>query len=656
MQKVFRWFWIFQKEAYRGGEIQPEEIFADTLGRDEFDAERLERSIEFGLTEVPFRIGIIAAAFGILTLLARVSVLQIAWGQEFSKRAENNHVFSVLMPAPRGIIFDRNMKELARNTPVFEAVLQPSELPDTADERVKLLHDLAATLNLPESELTEAGFDPAKEKVGFKGEIILARDISREAVVELQSRPGQFPGAVVRERELREYLGGAAFLHTIGYVGKVSEAEIKEKPDYAPSDLIGKTGVEAIYERELRGTAGRRLVEVDANYVPVGDLPKLDPIVGKSLVLNIDAGLQRVLYDSLLNELRAAGKTAGSAVAIDPRNGAVRALVSLPSFDPNIFRERISSEDFKRMFLASSKPFFNRSISGEYPSGSVIKPLVAVAALEENIIDPLTKIYDRGFISVPNPYRPGEETIFPDWRAHGLVDMRSAIQWSANVYFYIVGGGYKDIQGLGIRRLGEYMNKFGFGSVLGIDLPAEAEGLVPGPDTIVKTRPKDPLWRIGDTYQTSIGQGSFQATPLQIAALTATVANGGTLWRPQMLNAILDANGNREISVVPEVIRKGFANPHSFEIVREGMRLVATEGTAQAFFSRFPVEVAGKTGTAQTGFLQNTHAWFTAFAPYRNPELALVVMAEDVQANTGIATRITRNALYWYFTEGQRRN
>lgn len=197
------------------------------------------------------------------------------------------------------------------------------------------------------------------------------------------------------------------------------------------------------------------------------------------------------------------------------------------------------------------------------------------------------------------------------------------------------------------------MKKFGLGSEFGIDLPGEEAGLVPGPDTIAKTRPRDPIWRLGDTYQTSIGQGAFQATPLQIAVMTATIANGGTIWRPKVVSAILDKNGNEERRIEPELIANNLADPRSFQIVREGMRLVATEGTARAFFSEFPVEVAGKTGTAQTGFLENTHGWFSAFAPYQNPELVIVVMAEDVQANTGIASRVTRDALYWYFTQNK---
>ncbi|MBI4134796.1 MAG: penicillin-binding protein 2 [Candidatus Sungbacteria bacterium] len=647
-----RWS-LRNKSGNRGGEIQPEEIFADTLHSAEFDSMRLEGQIEYSLSQLPFRMGALVVLLGFSALLLRAGTLQVIQGAALAERAEYNHVFAVELPAPRGIIFDRYREELVRNAPVFEAVLRSSEVPDDEEKRESLFRALTEVLGISEDAFAEVRFSSAEEKKHLPKEIVLASDVSREAVVEIEARSSRFPGVVIRERELRDYVEGPAFMHVVGYIGKISDTELKEEVGYSPSSLIGKTGIEAMYEEKLRGTPGQKLVEVNASHTPVGELPSLRPVIGKSLILHIDAGLQRMLHESLSHELAAAGKAAGSAVAIDPRNGAVRALVSLPSFDPNIFRGRISPEEYRKIFLASSKPLFNRAISGEYPSGSVIKPLVAAAALEENIIDPLTKIYDSGSIAVPNPYRPGEETIFPDWRAHGLIDMRAALQWSANVYFYIVGGGYKDIQGLGIRKLGEYMRKFGLGAKLGIDLPGETTGLVPDPDTIVKTRPGDPIWRIGDTYQTAIGQGSFQATPLQIAAMTAVVANGGTLWKPQVAGAILDERGNVEETIEPAALASHIAKSQSLQVVREGMRLVATEGTARAFFSEFPVEVAGKTGTAQTGFLTNTHGWFSAFAPYREPELVVVVMAEDVRANTGIAPRVVRDALYWYFTEGR---
>lgn len=640
---------IFRKHSAPGREVAPEDILMDALNVEDFNTDQMEGQLESALSKAPFLIGMGMVVFGIALLLSRAGFLQIAEGEALAKRAEENKVFSVTLPAPRGIIYDEKRNPLVTNTPSFEVVVKKDELPEDAPLRHEIVGHLAQALGKTPDELKSAGFDPDSLK-SMPEELALASDISREEVLEIQSHPERFSGIYVRTRELRTY-PGPAFAHVIGYVGKVTEADTKNNSLYQLSDVIGKDGIEAVYENQLRGTDGKKLVEINSANAPVADLSSEAPVIGKSLVLNIDADLQRVLYDSLKQHIEEQHKTAGSAVILDPRDGAVRALVSYPSFDPNVFRQRISQKDYQNIFLISTKPFFDRAIAGEYPSGSVIKPMMAVAALSEHILDPTYKIFDSGSISIPNPYDPTKETVFLDWRPQGWVDVRAALQWSANVYFYIVGGGYKNIKGLGITKIDEYMKKFGFGEKLGIDLPGEAKGLVPGPQNIAKTRPGDPVWRLGDTYHTAIGQGSFQATPLQIAAMTAAVANGGTLWQPQIVRAMLDENGNVVETIEPKVIREHLGDTNSFQIVREGMRLVAAEGTARAFFANFPVEVAGKTGTAQTGFQKNTHGWFTAFAPYQNPELVMVVMAEDVTANTSIATPVTRDVLYWYFTQ-----
>lgn len=645
-----RWPW-FRSRPSLGFEVNPEDIFLDSVNLGEFDTDRLEGRLESALGHTPFVAVAFVIALGMAILGVRAGILQVARGQELAQRAEENRIFSVTLPAPRGIIYDRNRQVLVTNTPSFEVVLRASELPKEVSFRDQLLAALGDALGKSREEILDAGFNPMDEPGQKWSEIVVASDISREQVLDIQSRPQEFPGAVIREREQREY-PGPAFAHVIGYVGKVSPEDIAKKPTYNLSDMIGKSGIEFQYESELKGSDGRKLVEVNSRNSYVSDLPQEKPIIGNSFVLNIDADLQRVLYNSMRTHLEARNRSSGSAVILDPRDGAVRAMVSFPSFDPNIFRQKLSQRDYEAIFLSKYKPFFNRAIGGEYPSGSVIKPLVAVAALEERVIDPNRTINDTGSISVPNPYRPGEETVFPDWKAHGVIDMRSALQWSANVYFYIVGGGYKDVKGLGITKLGNWMKKFGLGSVLGIDLPGEKPGLVPGPENIAKTRPSDPVWRLGDTYHAAIGQGSFQATPLQIAAMTAAIANGGTLWQPQLVREVLDSRGEVTRSVEPRALAERLADPRSLEIAREGMRLVATKGTARLFFADFPVEVAGKTGTAQTGLQHNAHGWFTAFAPYAAPELAMVVMAEDVYENESIATPVTRDVLYWYFTRG----
>lgn len=635
-----------------GREIDPEDIFLDAMNPGEFDTDRLEGRIESSIGGAPILLGLLIVTAGLLTLAARAGFLQIVRGSDLKRLAEENRVFSVTLPAPRGIFYDRNREALVKNTPSFEVVLHRNEVPDDEPARRELLRAIAGFFSVPPEDLLLLGFDPALPKEKLPAEITVASDVSRETVLQLESEREKFPGLVVRERSLRDYPKGPAFFHLLGYVGKVTDEDLQA--GYRPFDLTGKGGLESYYEHDLKGEAGEKLVEVNSANSRLRDLPEQDPTIGKSFVLNIDAGLQAVLYRSLKNELEAQGKTAGSAVALDPRDGAVRALVSLPSIDPNVFRGRISNADFERLFLNRAKPFFNRAVAGEYPSGSVIKPMMAVAALEERVIDPNLKIWDPGYIDVPNPYSPGNSTRFPDWREQGWIDMRGALQWSANVYFYIIGGGFKDIKGLGITKIGEYMKKFGFGSPLGIDLPGEKAGLIPGPAVLEKARPRDQIWRLGDTYHASIGQGFFQATPLQIAAMTAAVVNGGTLWKPEVVREILDENGSVMETIKPEALREHLGSPESFKIAREGMRLVVTAGTGHAILGSLPIAIAGKSGTAQTGFEQNTHGWFTAFAPFDDPELVTVVMAEDVKANTGIATRVTRDIMWWYFVERNR--
>ncbi|MBI2637257.1 MAG: hypothetical protein HYW88_00015, partial [Candidatus Sungbacteria bacterium] len=331
------------------------------------------------------------------------------------------------------------------------------------------------------------------------------------------------------------------------------------------------------------------------------------------------------------DSVAAHNKKGGAIVVSDVLDGSIKALVSYPSYDGNMFRGSVSKKEMDALLTDKRFPFLNRAIAGGYPPGSSIKPVIAAAALEEKIIDPLKQIFDPGYIEVPNPYNPDQKSIFKDWKALGYVDMQEALAWSANVYFFIIGGGYDGQEGLGIARLKKYADLFGFGEKLGIDLPGEIPGLMPGPAWKKENLPKDPFWRIGDTYNTSIGQGYVQATPLQINFATAAIANGGTLWKPRVAKAIMDSEKNVIRDIKPEVIRENFIESAHLAIVREGMRRVVRTGSAQVL-NEVAVSVAGKTGTAQTesGVYEQSqnHAWFTGFAPYENPEIAITVFVE----------------------------
>jgi penicillin-binding protein 2 len=326
-------------------------------------------------------------------------------------------------------------------------------------------------------------------------------------------------------------------------------------------------------------------------------------------------------------------------VAIDPRNGEIRALVSLPSFDNNLFSGKMSQEDYSKLISDPDKPLFNRAISGEYPPGSIIKPAVAVAALSEGVITPSTIIDGLGGSLNIGDYH------FGDWKAHGPSDVRLAIAQSNDIFFYTVGGGYGSIQGLGMDRMKKYENLLGLGSKLGIDIQGESDGLIPSTDW--KIAKFGERWYTGDDYHCAIGQGFVTVTPLQIADYIAAIANGGTLYQPRIVSKIV--NGNDTINNSSVVIRDKFISPDIIKVVQEGMREAVTSGTAQTL-KDLPVDVAGKTGTAQFGSENKTHAWFVSYAPYENPELAMVVLVEGGGEGNSSALPVTKDVYNWYFS------
>jgi penicillin-binding protein 2 len=294
------------------------------------------------------------------------------------------------------------------------------------------------------------------------------------------------------------------------------------------------------------------------------------------------------------------------------------------------------------------QPLFNRAISGEYPSGSTIKPVVAAAALQEGLITAGTSFVSSGGIRI-------NEWFFPDWKAggHGITDVRKAIAQSVNTFFYIIGGGYGDFTGLGPKKLKEYMEKFGLNNKTGIDLPGERVGFVPDPEW--KWATKNEQWYIGDTYHVSIGQGDLLVTPLQVANYIAAVANGGTLYRPHLAKKIVDPAVQKDSDILPEVLDSNFVDPKNIQIVREGMRQTVVSGSARSL-SNLPIAVAGKTGTAQWGTDKANHAWFTSFAPYENPEISVTILIEEGIEGSTVAVPIARDFYQWWATQIRNKN
>jgi penicillin-binding protein 2 len=509
--------------------------------------------------------------------------LDVVKGGHYSEISRGNRVRSLVIKAPRGKILDKFGVPLVANVPSTDVVIIPSDLPEKYEERIKLARSLAEILQMAEGDI-EVAIESQNRK--SLDPVLLKENISQDEALILVERAKNLPGIAVENTAIRKYENSVMFSPIIGYDGKITREEMAKNQGYSMTDYIGKVGLEKYYERELKGKNGAKQVEVDSLGNIKKNLGNLNPQAGNDLVLNIDEGLQKKLYDSMAGILEQTGTKTAAAVAIDPRSGGILAMASLPSYDNNLFAEGISSEDYRKIVSDENLPLFNRVVAGEYPPGSTLKPAVAAAALSEGTISEDTKVADSsGAINI-GAWR------FGDWKTHGTVDVRKAIAESCDVFFYSVGGGYGNIQGLGMERMKKYENLFGLGSVTGIDLPGEAAGLIP--DENWKQQKIKERWYIGDSYHASIGQGFITTTPLQLANYIAAIANDGTLYEPHVVNRIEKNDGSLEI-ISPKIIRQNFISESVLKIVREGMRQTVTGGTAQTL-KNLPVPAAGKLG------------------------------------------------------------
>lgn len=436
---------------------------------------------------------------------------------------------------------------------------------------------------------------------------------------------------------LRRYYDASGLAHILGYV---SYPKKDESGFYFQEEIIGKDGVELFYDELLAGENGRQLTEINARGEQQSKTLVYEPTDGERLVLSIDTVLQTELYKNIQILAADVGFVGGGAVILDIHNGEVIALASAPEYDSGVMTEGEDTNMIESLTTDTRKPFLNRVVSGLYTPGSIIKPFIAVGALTEGIVDPEKKIFSSGELVVPNPYDPDRPTIFKDWKAHGWVDMRDALAVSSNVYFFQIGGGFSSEdgqekqQGLGIAGINKYVDAFGIGSKTGLDLPGEIEGTVPNPGWKAEYFPGDP-WRIGDTYNTSIGQYGFQVTPLQMARAVAAIANGGFLIEPHLR---LDAR------VAPRE-RLGVADEH-LQVVREGMRQAVLEGTAQGL-NMGAVAIAAKTGTAELGTTkERVNSWVIGFFPYEDPQYAFAAVMEKGPATNLIGSLFVMRRLF----------
>lgn len=501
------------------------------------------------------------------------------------------------------------------------------------------------------------------------------------------------PGVSIAPEPVRHYDNGPLFSHLLGYVGQISREDYEaEKEAYEPDDRVGQTGIEAALEEHLRGKKGWQRVIVNAKERVVTEISSQQPITGNNVSLTLDADLQRAVAAALQDGLTQAKVQAGVAIVMRVDNGQILSMVSLPSYDNNLFSAGISQKDFDLLNNDKTLPMFNRAIGGAYPPGSTYKMITAAAALQEGVVTPDDTYYCPGYIEVPYTWNEKQRNPFRDWRiqGHGNINIVQALTVSSDVFFYIMAGpkqedrkvkqddgtekiiwtryytpGAKnpnEFNGLGIERLDRYAQAFGLGKKTGIELPGESAGLAPGPNWKIKTYPSD-YWSMGDTLVTAIGQGYNLVTPLQLVNATAAIANGGTLYQPQVVMNVTDWSGKVVQDYQPKALGQLPVSPENLDVVREGMRQVVSnkdKGTA-ARMTLKSIKVAGKTGTAEYGEkigekdgkeIRRSHAWFTAYAPYDKPEIAVVVLLEGGEQSlegSTFAVPVTDAILKAYF-------
>ena len=529
---------------------------------------------------------------------------------------------------------------MAENAPSFSLQLDVRAfLKEPEQERQAILALVQQQVGLSPEDAQEK--IQAQLKAGRGEALTLYVGLTEGQVVAIES--AKRPSLNVREGYRRNYPYGPAAAHVVGYTGPVTADDLEEDPRLIPSDLIGRQGVEAQYDDLLRGELGKTVQARDAKGKLLGDERTTPASAGEDLTLTVDAELQKYAYERLSSQLAGLGRTRGAVVIMDPRDGAVRTLVSLPSYDPAAFTSSDRRDERMGYLTDPERPLYDRVTSGAYTPGSTIKPLHGIAALVEGVVAPDWTIFSPGYLDIPNPYNPTKPTRYVDWRFQGTINVRSAIAQSSNVYFYAVGGGTGGLQGLGVTRIRQWWEKFLLGEKTGIDLPSEGIGFLPSAEW--KEKRTGTPWLLGDTYNISIGQGDLSITPIQLIDYIAAVANGGKVYRPRV-NADL----------APEVRADLSQHRDAFDQAQAGMHMTVTSdlGTAHTM-TALPFEAAGKTGSAQINNNAKENAFFVGYAPYENPEIAIAVLVEDAVHGSLNAVPVAQDIMkfWWEHRDGK---
>jgi penicillin-binding protein 2 len=555
---------------------------------------------------------IVLCLFGVLFL--RLWYLQLLQGEEMQRRSEHNRIRLQDLPPWRGMILDHQGQVLVANRPSFELVVvleDVGNIPLLAGRLARLLHLDPQQLTTQLQNGKKAGLHQVR----------IRADLAWEDMARVQTFQPELPGVLIQVQPKREYLHQGMACHVLGYLGEISDTQLKsgKLPDYNIGDYLGKCGVELAWEKYLRGRRGSRRIEVDAYGRELGQLDSIVPSPGANIYLSLDNRVQQEAEACLQGQ-------EGAIVALDPKTGRVLALASSPTYSPEAFERGLTTQEWQKINRDKAHPLENRTLRGQYPPGSTFKIVLAVAGLEEKVITPGTIINCTGTLTV------GDHE-FHCWRkaGHGAMNLHRAMVHSCDIYFYEVG------RRLGIERIHEWSRRFGLGAPTGLDLDKEMPGLAPSP-AWKKARFHQP-WREGDTISVSIGQGYNLATPIQMARVVAAIANGGTVYKPYIVEKVESSAGEILYQAKPEVQSRLGASPATLEAVRQSLVGVVNDGTAKA--ARLPnIQVAGKTGTAQVVAIdrdnpkkkqargREDHAWFVAYAPADAPRVAVAVLVE----------------------------
>ena len=581
-------------------------------------------------------VGAIVVVALICVLITRLYYLQVVQYEYHSTLSENNRVHVQPIPPTRGLIFDRNGVVIADNRPSFSLSMTRERSGDwqqVLDSIVEVLQLTPEDRALFEKRMKQGRrpFEP----------VPILFELNEEQIARIAVNQFRLPGVEVVAQLVRHYPQGAHFAHSVGYMGRINEKELKtlDPVNYSGTHYIGKTGIERFYEAELHGQVGYEEVETNARGRVLRVLKRTDPIPGKDIVLSLDIKLQEAAEEAL------AGRR-GAVVALNPMTGEVLAMVSQPSFDPNLFVTGISFKAYAELRDSIDRPLFNRILRGLYPPGSTIKPAVAIAGLDSGVITGSSRVYDPGYYQLPNydhKYRNWNRT------GDGYVDLDTAIMRSNDTYFYDLA------HKLGIDRLSSYMNQFGIGQKVSLDMFEESAGLMPSREWKRATRRQ--AWFPGETLILGIGQGYMQSTPLQLAQATALIASKGKWTRPHLAKTI-DGVPPVDPNPMPDIVLR---DPSNWAKVSHGMQQVVhgARGTARVAGVGAQYLIAGKSGTAQVVAIKQgekydrskvqerhrDHALFVGFAPANNPQIAVSVMIENGEAGSRVASPVVRKVM-----------